>query len=193
MADKLTPTEVLSRVKQYFTELMAPVPPVHAPAPVAAAEPTEHELKDGGKVTIDKLEVGGIVMIDGGPALPGDLELADGTKLTIGENGVISALVPGESAASAAPDPTVEMSTKFASFETATNEKFAQYETKFSAYEQRFADYEVKMKKANKVIEELLNLSQLIVEAPAAAPDPAVRGGAGFSKDEKAYTPALFS
>lgn len=196
MADKLTATEVLSRVKQYFTELMAPVPPVPTPAaadPAAPAAPSEYELKDGGKVMIDKLEVGGIVMIDGAPAVPGDVELADGTKLTIGENGVISALTPGDPAAPAAPDPTVEMSTKFASFETATNEKFAQYETKFSAYEQRFAEYEVKMKKANKVIEELLNLSQLIVEAPAAAPDPATRGGAGFSKDEKAYTPALFS
>lgn len=187
--------EVLLRCKQFFTELMAPaVPPVVPPVVPAALEaPAEHELKDGGKVMIDKLEVGGIVMIDGAPALPGDLELVDGTKLTVGDNGAITAVTPGEAAPPAAPDPTVEMSAKFASFETATNEKFAQYETKFSAYEQRFADYEVKMKKANKVIEELLNLSQLIVEAPAAPADPATRKVNTFNNKEMSYDPALFS
>lgn len=183
--------EVLQRCKEFFTELMAPAP-APTPAPLAAPPaPAEHELKDGGKVMIDKLEVGGIVMIDGAPALPGDLELADGTKLTVGDNGAITAVTPGE--AIPPVDPTIEMSAKFASFETATNEKFAQYETKFSAYEQRFADYEVKMKKANKVIEELLNLSQLIVEAPAATPDPATRKPITFNNKELSYDPALFS
>lgn len=182
--------EILEKVKLYFTELMAPAAP---PAPDEPAPAKEYELKDGGKVMIDKLEEGGIVIIDGNPALPGDMELADGTKITVADNGVITVIEMAKPAEPAAPDPSVEMATKFASFETMTNEKFANYETKFSAYEQRFADYEVKMKKANKVIEELLNLSQLIVDAPAAAADPAVRKPGEFKENEKGYSSILFN
>ena len=184
--------EILDKVKLYFTELMAPVPPAVPAAPTPAG-PMEYELKDGGKVMIDKLEEGGIVIIDGNPALPGDLELVDGTKITVADNGVITVIAMGEPAAPPAPDPSTEMATKFASFETMTNEKFANYETKFSAYEQRFADYEVKMKKANKVIEELLNLSQLIVDAPAVPADPAVRKPGAFKENEKGYSSILFN
>lgn len=184
--------EILEKVKLYFTELMAPAtPPAEPPAEPAPAK--EYELKDGGKVMIDKLEEGGIVVIDGNPALPGDMELTDGTKITVADNGVITAIEMVEPAEPPAPDPSMEMATKFASFETMTNEKFANYETKFSAYEQRFADYEVKMKKANKVIEELLNLSQLIVDAPAAAADPAVRKPAGFKEEQKGFSSILFN
>ena len=135
--------EILQKVKQYFNELAA------APEVLPMAEATEYELKDGGKVMIDKLEVGGIVMIDGNAALPGEAELVDGTKMTIGDNGVITAIELGTGVEPVEPigEPIVEdMGTKFAAFETLTSEKFANYEIKFSAYEQRFADYEVKMK-----------------------------------------------
>jgi hypothetical protein len=69
-----------------------------------------------------------------------------------------------------------------------TSEKFANYEIKFSAYEQRFADYEVKMKKANKVIDELLKLSTLLVEAPVQAPDNSVRTSNAFKELEEKKT-----
>ena len=72
---------ILEKVKQYFADLTAPV--------TAAAPPVEYEVAGGGMATIDKLEVGGVVLIYGAPALPGDLELADGTKITIVDNGVI--------------------------------------------------------------------------------------------------------
>lgn len=175
--------EILQKVKQYFNELAA-APEVMA-APIV--EPTEYELKDGGKVMIDVLEVGGIVMIDGSPALAGEAELVDGTKMTIGDNGVINAIEMGSGEAPAEPAmPIVEdMGTKFAAFETLTSEKFANYEIKFSAYEQRFADYEVKMKKANKVIDELLKLSTLLVEAPVQAPDSSVRTSNTFKEVEQ--------
>jgi len=172
--------EILQKVKQYFNELAA------APEVDKMIEATEYELKDGGKVMIDKLEVGGIVMIDGNAALPGEAELVDGSKMTIGDNGVITAIevaMPEEVA------PVMEdMGTKFAAFETLTSEKFANYEIKFSAYEQRFADYEVKMKKANKVIDELLKLSTLLVEAPVQAPDNSVRTSNAFKEVEEKKT-----
>lgn len=188
--------EILEKVKLFFNDLVAPttvaaaVPPV-APATSAPAMAKEYELEGGGTVTIDKLEVGGIVMIDGSPALPGDIKLVDGTAITIADNGMIEAITMGTGVEPT--EPIVEdMTAKFSAFQSLTNEKFANYETKFSAYEQRFADYEVKMKKANKVIEELLKLSTLIVEAPSALPDSAVRTQNNF-KAENNYTPALFN
>jgi len=172
--------EILQKVKQYFNELAA------APEVDKMIEATEYELKDGGKVMIDKLEVGGVVMIDGNAALPGEAELVDGSKMTIGDNGVITAI---EVAKPEEVAPVVEdMNSKFAAFETLTSEKFANYEIKFSAYEQRFADYEVKMKKANKVIDELLKLSTLLVEAPSQAPDNSVRTSNAFKEVEEKKT-----
>ena len=175
--------EILQKVKQYFNELAA------APEVDPMTEVTEYELKDGGKVMIDKLEVGGIVMIDGNAALPGEAELVDGSKMTIGDNGVITAIEVVSPEEPAMEEPVVEdMSSKFAAFETLTSEKFANYEIKFSAYEQRFADYEVKMKKANKVIDELLKLSTLLVEAPVQSPDSSVRTSNTFKDVEEKRT-----
>lgn len=180
--------EILQQVKLFFNDLINP-----APAPVAAADPAapkEYELKIGGKVMIDKLEAGGIVMIDGAPALPGDIELMDGTMITVGDNGVISEIKTATPADTppAAPD---EMGAKFTAFETSANEKFASYEAKFTAYETRFAATELQLAKATKVIDKLLELNTLLVEAPAGNPDPA----AGKFKDEekKTYSPILFN
>lgn len=188
--------EILGKVKQLFADLTAPAAP--APAPAAAADaPKEYEIAGGGKCMIDKLDVGGIVMIDGAPALPGDLELADGTKITVGDNGVISAVTPGAAAPPAPPAPPSgeDMGAKFTQLEAATNEKFTAYEAKFSAYEQKFADYDVKLAKQNEMIEKLLQFGQLIVDKPAAPADPGVRKPQNnlFHNEELKHDPALFS
>jgi len=191
--------EILGKVKQLFADLTAPAAPAApAPAPAAAADaPKEYEIAGGGKCMIDKLDVGGIVMIDGAPALPGDLELADGTKITVGDNGVISAVTPGAAAPPAPPAPPSgeDMGAKFTQLETATNEKFTAYEAKFSAYEQKFADYDAKLAKQNEMIEKLLQFGQLIVDKPAAPADPGVRKPQNnlFHNEELKHDPALFS
>lgn len=175
--------EILTKIKQLFADLTAPVAAAEPAAPEVAI-PTEYELKDGGKVMIDKLEVGGIVMVDGAAALPGDLELADGTKLTVGDNGVISDLTMG-TPAEPITEPVIEdMGAKFTAFEIATNEKFANYASKFEAQEIQLGKMTTQLNKANKVIEQLLTLSQLIVDAPAAAPDAAAKTSNNF-KEEK--------
>lgn len=186
--------DILTKVKLLFNDLMAPAAAASAPA---APAPNEYELKDGGKVMIDKMEVGGIVMIDGAPALAGDLELADGTKITVADNGVIGAITPAS--APDAPAAPEDMATKFTAFETSTNEKFTAYEAKFSSYEQRFAaneqkfaEYEAKLGKATEMIEQLLQFGKLMVEKPAVAADPAATVKNAF-KEELTYSPALFS
>lgn len=186
--------DILSKVKLLFNNLMNPAAAASDPAAPAA---NEYELKGGGKVMIDKLEAGGIVMIDGAPALPGDLELADGTKITVADNGVIAAITPATTPD--APSAPEDMATKFTAFETSTNEKFTAYEAKFSSYEQRFAaneqkfaEYEAKLTKATEMIEQLLQFGKLMVEKPAVAADPAATAKNAF-KNEQDFTPALFS
>ena len=175
--------ELLTKIKAAFAEFTAPAP-VTAPAPTAMSD---YELKIGGMVSIDKLEPGGIVMIDGNPAIPGELELADGTIVVIGDNGVITEVKPPVTAPAEAPAapaaPGMDMS-KFEAFETLTNEKFASYEAKFASYETRFAEYEAKLNQSKEMIEQLLQFGKLMVEKPVAGPDEAVKVGNKFKAEK---------
>jgi hypothetical protein len=174
--------ELLTKIRQVFAEFNA-----SAPAPAAPVTMSDYELKIGGMVSIDKLEVGGVVMIDGNPAIPGELELADGTILVIGDNGVITEVKPPVTAPAEEPaapaTPGMDMS-KFKAFESLTNEKFASYEAKFAAYETRFAAYEEKLNQSKQMIEQLLQFGKIMVEKPIVAPDASVKTSNAFKADK---------
>ena len=169
--------EILEKLKMTFNELVnnadAPVVPE-----VPVATTTKAKLADGTEVEITALEVGGIVTIAGAPAPVGDHKLEDGTILTVGDNGAITAIVPVE-------EPVMEDMAKkkmgmeeiFSAFETSTNEKFASYEAKF-------ADYEVRLGRATKVIEGLMSLTQVLADTPTGTADPIVTKTNNFKTDE---------
>ena len=172
----MTPKEIIEKLRLTFNELVnnAEVPTVEtAPEMIV---PTMAKLKDGTEIEISEMGVGGIVTIQGVPAPVGDHQLEDGTTITVGDNGAITAIVPSE-VMPEEPAMVEDMSAKFSAFELSTNEKFASYEAKF-------ADYEAKLKKATKVIEGLLNLTQTLAEAPTGTPDPIVKTTNNF-KEEK--------
>lgn len=147
----MTPLEALLQIKQMFAEM----PSAEAPAPVevevevepAAPEYKEYVLKSGAKVKIDKLEVGGnVVLVDEmgneSPAPQGEHELADGMIIVLDENSVITEIKTLE----AAPVEEVvdeEMKKKIAEMEAqiedmkkgkkAQEVKMAEAEAKFSA------------------------------------------------------------
>lgn len=159
--------EVIEKLRIVFNQITNPVALIDA------------TLKDGTPVQVTELVVGGVVTINGQPAPAGEHELSDGTKIVVGDNGVITAIMPMEE------EPAIEievegkkeedMNSRFSSFESMTNEKFASYESKFASYEQRFADYEAKLNKASQVIEGLLNLTQSLAEAPTGVPDSSLK------------------
>jgi hypothetical protein len=143
----------------------------------------EAKLKDGTIVEVTELMVGGIVTIEGVAAPVGEHMLEDGTTIVLGDNGVIMEIKPAieEEVAPAIPEEPIgqeDMSAKFAAFESATNEKFA-------AYEDKFAAYEVKLTQANKVIEGLMQISKMLVEAPQAQADSSVKNSNAFSEVKK--------
>lgn len=175
----MTPKEIIEKLRLTFNEL------VNAPEATPIALST-YKLVDGTEVEITELVEGGIVTIMGVPAPIGDHKLEDGTTITVGDNGAITAIVPAE-VMPEEPPMQEDMTAKFSAFESATNEKFASYEAKF-------ADYEAKLQKATKVIEGLLNLTQTLAETPTGVADPIVKTTNNFKqeKTEKDYS-VLFS
>lgn len=88
----MTPKEALDKIRALFAE---PVPPAEPEGEPAAMEAKEYVLEGGAKVLISELEPGGMasLMDDAGNAVPapaGDHTLADGTVITVGENGILT-------------------------------------------------------------------------------------------------------
>jgi uncharacterized short protein YbdD (DUF466 family) len=172
---------ILNKVSMFFAELVGnesmPMPSGETAAPVKMMEA---KLLDGTIVEVTELAVGGIVTIEGVPAPVGEHTLESGDMIVLGDNGVIMEIKPKkEDEVSVEVEvPVVEdMSAKFAAFESATNEKF-------TAYESKFAQYEAKLVQANKVIEGLMQISKMLVEAPQSAPDAGVKTSNAFA-DQK--------
>lgn len=138
-------------------------------------EPTQPEnkfmdakLKDGTAIQVDKLEVGGVVMIGEAPAPAGEHELEDGTKIVVGEGGVITEVKPAEAPMESGQNPT-DYDSQF----SALNEKLTKYETDFashvqafSAMAQEFASTKEAFNAAQVKLNELVNLVAKIVETP---------------------------
>ena len=172
---------ILEKVSLFFAELVNNEDmPMPSGEPKAEVKMMEAKLKDGTIVEVTELAVGGIVTIAGVPAPVGEHELESGDVIVLGDNGAIMEIKPKkEDEVSVEVEvPAVEdMSAKFAAFESATNEKF-------SAYENKFAQYEAKLGQANKVIEGLMQISKMLVEAPQSAPDAGVKTSNNFA-DQK--------
>lgn len=179
---------ILSQVQEFFTELVKgeenfadTMPPVSGTPEAAPVKMMEAKLKDGTIVEVTELAVGGIVTIAGAPAPVGEHMLEDGTMIVLGDNGAIMEIKPkqeDEISVEVEVPQTEDMSAKFAAFESATNEKFA-------AYEEKFAQYEGKLTQANKVIEGLMQISKMLVEAPQANADASVKTSNAFATDKK--------
>lgn len=171
---------ILEKVSIFFSELMGDqTPPVSGEPKAEETKMMEAKLKDGTMIQVTEMAVGGIVTIEGMPAPVGEHELEDGTKIVVGDNGAIMEIKEKEAPAVEIEVPVVEdMGAKFAAFESATNEKFA-------AYEDKFAAYEVKLTQANKVIEGLMQISKMLVEAPQVQADSSVKTSNAFSEVKK--------
>lgn len=171
---------ILEKVSIFFSELMGDqTPPVSGEPKAEETKMMEAKLKDGTMIQVTEMAVGGIVTIEGMPAPVGEHELEDGTKIVVGDNGAIMEIKEKEAPEVEVTVPVVEdMGAKFAAFESATNEKFA-------AYEDKFAAYEVKLTQANKVIEGLMQISKMLVEAPQVQADSSVKTSNAFSEVKK--------
>jgi hypothetical protein len=146
---------------------------------------------DGQQVNIDNLQVGGkVTLMDNTPLPAGNLTLADGTQVTVGENGTISALVPPQPQIPQAPpapgavpvgmeaqDPGDEQTeTKETHTEESfvTKETFAALEEKLKAQDEKILALETlisdKVSKSEQAITELAGAFEAAKVQPSAEP-----------------------
>lgn len=171
---------ILEKVSLFFAELVGNEEMMPSGEPKAEVKMMEAKLKDGTIVEVSELAVGGIVTIEGQPAPVGEHELESGEVIVLGDNGAIMEIKPKMAEVEVeveAKKDEEDMSAKFAAFESATNEKF-------QAYESKFAQYESKLGQANKVIEGLMQISKMLVEAPQSAPDAGVKTSNNFAEQK---------
>lgn len=155
--------EMLDGIKKgsakFFGEPVPVVAPVAAPAPVVLN--TDYKLKDGTAVTIDKLEVGGVVMIGVAPAAAGVHELEDGTKITVGEGGVITAV---EAMQQQVPGVNME------EVKREIAEQLKAFTEKLSQAEQKSAEQATKLAEQDKLIKGLFEVIEKLADVPTADP-----------------------
>lgn len=172
--------------KQFFdgTPLIQPTPaPVPAPAPTPQALNTDYQLKDGTAVTVDKLEVGGTVLIAGMPAPAGEHELADGTKLTVGEGGLITLVTPGAMAPPAPAFSEAQMSAMSEAIAKAINSYKEEMAAEKLAATQQLQAAEAKLTKQQETIAGLFGLVEQLAETPTA--NPVIENKLSFSKEKE--------
>jgi len=176
----MTPLEAVLKIKAMFEQSGANfADPVLAPAadpmaePAPSVEPTEdkkeYDLKAGGKVMIDKLEVGGKVTIESEvetemPAPAGDHELVDGTKITVDDMGIITAVtVASEPVVEPAPAEPSEAELRIAQLEAELSSlKAAQ-----AAFESKVSESDAKFSQA---VSDLSDVIVGLINTPSAAP-----------------------
>lgn len=100
----MSPKEAVEKIKNMlFGEV---VPPVVLPESVGAGQVfADYKLKDGTVVSIDKVEIGGSVNLNGAPAPDGYHLLEDGTKIEVSKGLIVGI----EKEASAVPEMPEEM------------------------------------------------------------------------------------
>jgi hypothetical protein len=155
----MTPLEAIQKIQQMFTD-NGMMPVAEAPAAQMAEESAqpiesvkEYVLMSGQKVLIDKLELGGKVMIvdeagNQSPAPVGEHELADGTKIVLDEAGTILEISLPESdkvEEEIMPDAPVEpsaqdmMKKKIEEMQKQLDEIKISYDAKLAQQEARFS------------------------------------------------------
>lgn len=156
--------DFMSKLKDMYEKFFgSPV----VPAPAMTTEPeklsTDVTLKDGTVVTVDKLEVGGVAMVGDAPAPVGEHELADGTKIVVGEGGVIEAVQPA-----VMPEEEMQKPVDYSEQFKAYDDKLAAYEQKFTEHLTAFNSIAEKFAAQEQKIQNLIELVGKIVEEPTA-------------------------
>ena len=148
----------LDQIKKLLFGDAAPQP-IMAPAPVSLAK--DYILVDGTTVSIDKLEVGGMVTVAGIPATEGEYALNDGTVLKVDANGILTEvdlpMKPGVLPMNVVAAP-VDYSKQFSELEAKIKGLKDQFENDLSIATGKLAKQETILKELFAVIEEIGNM-----------------------------------
>jgi hypothetical protein len=179
MTAKETAKQILAKVKAVFAEPVAPIAPVIAAAPAVdpnappAAAGIDCPLADGRVMTCTPdMSPGATCTIDGAPTPVGEYPLADGSTVSVVQEGIIAEVEAAEPmTTNVPPQPTVEE--RLAKLEEAITKlsmPVAPVLPTGLATEVQLQEATAQIEKQGKVIEGLFELVETIAETPTAEP-----------------------
>jgi hypothetical protein len=158
--------ETINKIKALF-EMAAPTAPA-APANPDVTGLTDYILQDGTKISCDKLEVGGMVTINGTPAPDGEHKLQDGTIVQTKDGMIEEISSPAEEATdtSVTTDMGAEVGKKMEEMAV----EMADMKTKCAGYESKFAEHQAAMAKQQEAISMLTQMMEKMATMPVDQP-----------------------
>jgi hypothetical protein len=170
----MTPIEVLGKIKAMFQEAGELPNAIPSVEPVALAD--EYVLKNGTKVLIDKLEIGGKVTIKDesgieSPAPEGEHELADGTKIYVDSLGVITGIELPEIAPEIEPSESATV-VEVEAMKKKIQEMASELENMKLSYQKKSDETKMSESKFSKAISDLTDVVVGLCQTPAVDPQP---------------------
>jgi len=158
--------EAILKIRALFEDAQVPVE--EPKAEQTKLEAIEYSLMDGTKVMIDKLEVGGtVVLSDGSVAPKGEHILADGTSMQVDEAGVIIEIASPAEDMQPEEMPVAEMKNKMA-------ELAAEFQAKVDILNFEKEQLQSKLKdltdKTSQGFSQVLSLIEDMAKVPSADP-----------------------
>jgi uncharacterized coiled-coil protein SlyX len=176
----MTPKEAVEKIKSMIfgdeeKQMGTPVP----------AEPQsfmEYKLKSGAVVSIDKLEVGGSVTLNGEPAPDGEHEFEDGSKIVV-SGGLITEVKKAENAPIV--EVEVEAMKKLPGMFSDMQQGFASAKNDIAELKQTIADQKNTIAKQSETLKQMFSLVETIANSSVQSPAEPVKGFDELSPLEK--------
>jgi uncharacterized coiled-coil protein SlyX len=188
----MTPKQAVEMIRTMIFGEMVPAEPVlpasgvMAPnvAPKSGVESKfeDYKLKSGAVVSIDKLEVGGSVTLNGEPAPDGEHEFEDGTKIV-----VAGGLITDVKKAEVAPVVEVEIESmkKLPGMFSAMEQGFAAAKTDISELRSTIAKQNATIEKQAETMKQMFSLVETIANSSIEQPTEKVKAFEEMSPLEK--------
>jgi len=152
------------------------------PAPAEPQKFMEYKLKGGAVVSIDKLEIGGSVTLNGEPAPDGEHEFEDGAKI-VTAGGLITEVKQPEVAP--VVEVEVEAMKKLPGMFSDMQQGFAAAKTDIAQLKQTIAEQKNTIEKQTETLKQMFHLVETIANTSIQAPTEKVRSFDELSALEK--------
>ena len=163
--------ETINKIKALF-EIGMPAAPDATTNPDVSGL-TDYILQDGTKISCDKLEVGGVVTINGTPAPDGEHKVQDGTIIKTKEGIIQEITSPAEEATDSSVTEDLSKDTVSTEMGKKMEEmavEMADVKTKCASYESKIAETEAEMKKQKEAITMLTQMIEKMATMPVEKP-----------------------
>jgi len=163
--------ETINKIKALFEIGMPAAPDATANPDVSGL--TDYILQDGTKISCDKLEVGGVVTINGTPAPDGEHKVQDGTIIKTKEGIIQEITSPAEEATDSSVTEDLSKDTVSTEMGKKMEEmavEMADVKTKCASYESKIAETEAEMKKQKEAITMLTQMIEKMATMPVEKP-----------------------